>query len=106
MQVLHTVGEKKVLLARKQILKNGLEQLSLHEANLKGCLITLKLSGMPLGEAKDSLPEWSDPQSAYVLELLQQPYRDFYDFKASWSLRQLEKICKEENIPLPQPDDR
>ena len=106
MQVLHTVGEKKVLLARKQILKNGLEQLSLHEANLKGCLITLKLSGMPLGEAKDSLPEWCDPQSAYVLELLQQPYRDFYDFKAPWSVRQLEKICNEENIPLPQPDDR
>ncbi len=106
MQVLHTVGEKRVLLARKQILKNGLEQLSLHEANLKGCLITLKLSGAPLGEAKDSLPEWSDPQSAEVLELLRQPYRVFYDFKASWSIRQLEKICDEENIPLPQPDDR
>jgi hypothetical protein len=106
MQVLHTVGERKVLLARKQILKNGLEDLSLQAGNLNWSLITLKLSGMPLGAAKDALPEWTDPQSVNVLELLQQPYRVFYDFKACWSIRQLEKICKEENLPLPQPDDR
>jgi hypothetical protein len=106
MQVLHNVGERKVLLARKQILKNGLEEIAFHAENLQWCLITLKLSGVPLAEAKDSLPEWSDPQSVNVLELLQQPYRVFYDFKACWSIRQLEKICKEENIPLPRPDDR
>jgi pyruvate,orthophosphate dikinase len=106
MQVLHTVGERKVLLARKQILKNGLEDLSLQAGNLNWSLITLKLSGMPLGAAKDALPEWTDPQSVNVLELLQQPYRVFYDFKACWSIRQLEKICKEENLPLPQTDDR
>jgi hypothetical protein len=105
MQVLHSVGERKVLLARKQILKNGLEELTLHAGNLRWALITLKLSGMPLEEAKNSLPEWSDPQSVKVLELLQQPYRVFYDFKACWSIRQLEKICKEENIRLPQADD-
>ena len=106
MQVLHNVGERKVLLARKQILMNGLEEIALHAAQLQWSLITLKLSGMPLQEAIDSLPEWSDPQSVNVLELLQQPYRVFYDFKACWSIRQLEKICEEENIPLPRPDDR
>jgi len=106
MQVLHNVGERKVLLARKQILMNGLEEIALHAAQLQWSLITLKLSGMPLHEAIDSLPEWSDPQSVNVLELLQQPYRVFYDFKACWSIRQLEKICEEENIPLPRPDDR
>jgi hypothetical protein len=106
MQVLHNVGERKVILARKQILTNGLEELSLHAAKLQWSLITLKLSGVPLEEAKNSLPQWSDPQSVNVLELLQQPYRVFYDFKACWSIRQLEKICEEENIPLPRPDDR
>ncbi len=106
MQVLHNVGERKVLLARKQILMNGLEEISLHASQLQWSLITLKLSGMPLQEAIDSLPQWSDPQSAHVLQLLQQPYRLFYDFKACWSIRQLEKICEEENIPLPRPDDR
>ena len=104
MQVLHNVGERKVLLARKQILKHGLDQLSLHPGNLQP-LITLKLSGASLEEARQSLPGWSDPQSAKVLELLQQPYRVFYDFKAVWSVRQLEKICQEENLPLPGPDD-
>jgi len=39
------------------------------------------------------------------LELLQQPYSAFYDFSAVWSVNQLEKICREENLPLPQPDD-
>jgi hypothetical protein len=104
MQVLHSVGERKVLLARKQILKGGLEQLSLHPGNVQS-LITLKLSGARLQEAKDSLPAWTDPQSAKVLELLQEPYRVFYDFTATWSLGQLEKICREESLPLPGPDD-
>jgi hypothetical protein len=104
MQVLHNVGERQLLLARKQILQGGLEQLSLHPGNVQ-CLITLKLSGVPLTDAKDSLPDWSDPQSAVVLELLQRPYRTFYDFQAQWSIGLLEKICREENVPLPDPDD-
>jgi len=104
MHVLQKVGERKVLMARKQILKGGLDQLSLHPGNVQS-LITLKLSGMRLQEVKESLPKWSDPQSARVLELLQQPYRAFYNFNAVWSVRQLERICQEENLPLPQPDD-
>ena len=104
MQLLQNVGEKKILLARKQILKGGLEQLSLHPGNVQS-LITLKLSGVRLEEAKNSLPGWTDPQSARVLELLQQPYRLLYDFNAPWSVGQLEKICGEENLPLPRPDD-
>jgi len=104
MQVLHNVGERKVLMARKQILKGGLEQLSLHPGNVQS-LITLKLSRAPLQEVRESLPQWADPQSARVLELLQQPYHAFYDFKAVWSMRQLERICQEENLPIPGPDD-
>jgi len=104
MQLLHKVGERKVLMARKQILKDGLDQLSLQPSNVQ-CFITLKLSGTRLEEAKDSLPDWSDPQSVRVLELLQQPYSAFYNFNAVWSISQLEKICQEENLPLPRPGD-
>ena len=104
MQLLQNVGERKILLARKQILKGGLDQLSVHPGNVQS-LITLKLSGVRLEEAKQSLPEWADPQSSRVLELLQQPYRVFYDFNAAWSVGQLEKICREDNLPLPRPDD-
>jgi len=104
MQVLHTVGERRVLMARKQILKGGLDQLSLHPGKLQG-LIALKLSSVSLDEARTSLPEWTDPQSEKVLEILQQPYRAFYNFEAPWSVRQLQKICEEENLALPRPDD-
>ena len=104
MQLLHNVGERKVILARKQILKGGLDQLSLQPGNLQ-CFITLKLSGTPLDEARNSLSEGSDPQAVRVFELLQQPYSAFYDFSAVWSVNQLEKICREENLLLPQPDD-
>ena len=104
MQLLHNVGERKVILARKQILKGGLDQISLQPGNLQ-CFITLKLSGTRLEEARDSLPEGSDRQAARVFELLQQPYSAFYDFSAVWSVNQLEKICREENLSLPKPDD-
>lgn len=104
MQLLHNVGERKLVIARKQILKGGLDQLSLHPGNVQS-LITLKLSRVPLQTVRESLPSWTDPQSAKVLALLQQPYRAFYDFNAVWSLRQLEKLCQEENLPIPHPDD-
>jgi len=104
MQVLHNVGERRILLARKQILKGGLEELSLHAGKVQG-LITLKLSGTKLAEVRSSLPAWADPQCDRVLELLQQPYRVFYDFSAPWSIGQLEKICRGENLRLPSPDD-
>jgi hypothetical protein len=104
MQLLHKVGERKVLMARKQILKDGLDQLSLQPSNVQ-CFMTLKLSGTRLDEAKNSLPDWSDPQSVRVLELLQQPYNAFYNFNAVWSISQLEKICREEDLPVPGPDD-
>jgi len=104
MQVLHKVGERKVILARKQILKDGLDQLSLQPSNVQ-CFVTLKVSGIRLEEVKDCLLEGSDRQSARVLELLQQPYSAFYNFDAVWSVSQLEKICREENLPMPGPDD-
>jgi pyruvate,orthophosphate dikinase len=104
MQLLHTVGERRVLHARKKILKEGLDELYLHPGYVQR-LITLKLSAANLEHARDSLPLWSDPQSRRVLELLQQPYQVFYDFTAPWSVGELEKICLEEQLPLPKPEE-
>jgi phosphohistidine swiveling domain-containing protein len=104
LHLLHTVGERKVLHARKKILKEGLDQLLLHPG-LVHSLITLKLSGGRLDEARAALPEWCDPQAARVLELLHQPYHAFYDFRAEWSVGELKKICQAEGLPLPAPDD-
>lgn len=104
MQLLHNMGERKLLQARKKILQEGLDPLRLHPGNVKS-LITLKLSGVPLREAERNIQDWTDPQSHKVIELLLQPYRAFYDFDARWSLAELEKICGEDQIPVPQPDE-
>ncbi len=103
MQVLHKMGERKLLQARKKILSEGLDELYLHTGNIKA-LITVKLAGVPLEEARHAMCEWSDAQSGRVLELLQQPYSTFYDFRAKWSVKELEKICDEEQVPVPAPE--
>ncbi|MFB3915189.1 MAG: hypothetical protein ACE14M_00550 [Terriglobales bacterium] len=104
MQLLHNVGERKVLQTRKKILREGLDELTLHPGSVHS-LITVKLSGADLAEARNSLPEWSDAQSARVLELLEQPYHFFYNFDAGWSVEELERICREENLAVPGRDD-
>jgi hypothetical protein len=104
-QVLHEVGERKVVRAKKKILQEGLAELPLSAFMVK-CLIPLKLSGALFEAVRRSRPPWTDPQMIQVVELLERPYKEFYDFGAAWSLQELEKFCREENRPLPGPDDR
>ncbi len=104
MQLLHKVGERKVLQARKTILKEGLDEISLHAGNVQS-LMTLKLSRIALPEIRASLPEWTDPQTSRVLELLQQPYHVFYNFRLEWSVSELNKLCVAESVAVPGPDD-
>jgi hypothetical protein len=105
MQLLNNVGDRKILRARKTILSEGLEEVLLGPSTVT-YLIPLKLSGVDLNEVRDSLPAWSDRQAARVIDLLQLPYRDFYDFQAEWSVGKLKELCLEANLPLPEPDDR
>ena len=102
--MLHEVGETKVVRARRKILQDGLGAMTLDVHSVK-CLMPLKLSGAPLDAVAAALPEWSDPQAGDVLELLELPYRSFYDFAAPWSRAELEQICREAGVPLPAPDD-
>lgn len=103
-QLLHDMGERKLLQARKKILQEGLDPLRLHTANVKS-LIAIKLAGVPLAEARLAVQDWNDPQSNRVIELLQEPYSAFFDFQKRWSVAELEKICREDSIPVPRPDD-
>jgi hypothetical protein len=105
MQILNDVGERKILRARKALLSDGLEDVSLHPGIVR-CLIPLKLSGVDLHEVSASLPEWSNRQTANVVDLLLRPYSAFYDFETEWSVGELKKICQEEDLPLPEPDRR
>ena len=103
-QLLHDMGERKLLQARKKILQEGLDPLRLRAGNVKS-LITIKLAGIPLAETQHAIQDWNDPQSNRVVELLQQPYSEFFDFQKPWSVAELEKICREDSIPVPRPDD-
>ncbi|HWR14991.1 MAG TPA: hypothetical protein VN577_09190 [Terriglobales bacterium] len=103
-QLLYDMGERKLLQARKKILQEGLDPLRLNTANVKS-LISIKLAGVPLTETQHAIQDWNDPQSNRVIELLQQPYSEFFDFQKQWSVAELEKICRADNIPVPRPDD-
>ncbi len=105
MLLLHDVGERKIVRAKKKILKDGLSDLALHAGKVKS-LIPLKLSRPSLDAVRDLLPKWRDPQTLQLLDILARPYHAFYDFGAEWSLGQLKRICEEESLPLPGPDDK
>lgn len=103
-QLLYDMGERKLLQARKKILEKGLDPLRLRAANVKS-LITIKLAGIPLAETQLAIQDWNDPQAKRVVELLQQPYSEFFDFQKPWSVAELEKICREDSIAVPRPED-
>ena len=103
MQVLHEVGERQIKRAKQQILESSLGSLELAPHRLK-TLIPLKLSQCPLNEVIAELPEWCDQQTESVLDILLQPYENFFSYENPWSIGQLEKICDRENLPVPSPD--
>jgi hypothetical protein len=105
LDVLQHVGERRLNRARKQILENGLRTLPLHARGVKN-LISLKLSDQKLEDVRSCLPPWSDPQSAGLLELLNQNYSQFYDYDAPWSVGELERLCVQEHLPIPGPQER
>ena len=105
MQVLHTVGERRINRARKRILSEGLARIQLTPAGLTA-LVPVKLAGTSIASVRTSVPEWCDPQLPELLDLLEKPYKTFFDFKSPWARRRLEDICQEAGLNVPAPDDR
>jgi hypothetical protein len=105
MHVLHNVGERQINRARKRILSEGLPEIPLAPAALT-VLIPLKLAGADIKSVRKSILPWCDPQLPKLLDLLDRPYKTFFDFKAPWSLGKLEAICDEAGLQIPGPDDR
>ena len=105
MQVLHTVGERQINRARKRILSEGLAKIQLNPAGLT-VLVPLKLAGANIASVRRSVPKWCDPQLPELLDLIDKPYKNFFNFKAPWSRGKLEAICQEAGLEVPAPDDR
>lgn len=104
LKIVHEVGEKKINLARDLILSDGLGDLDLTSGLLLE-FIPLKLSRIDLHKIIKSIPDHCDSQTAALLKLLIKPYSYFYDFTQSWSMEPLRRICEQEGVPLPSPDD-
>jgi hypothetical protein len=103
MHILHEVGERRIRRAKQKILESSLGMLELAPHKVK-TLITLKLSQISLTEVRHELPEWTDVQSRDLIEILLQPYANFFAYDDPWSRGQLEKICQKEKLPVPPPD--
>lgn len=102
--LLSSVGERRLNRAREVILSDGLESLHLHRGRVKG-FMPLKLSGHDLGEIAGALDAGADPQTPEVIRLLQLPYGEFYDFSRKGGIAALESLCAREGRPVPGPDD-
>jgi hypothetical protein len=104
LNILNDLDERKINRARDHILSCGLGSLWIHKG-LVSEFMTLKLSKVDLNEVRQSTAETFDPQTTAVLDLLRQPYAEFYDFADPKSLFSLKRICESEGLPLPNPED-
>lgn len=102
--VLSSVGEREVSRARKMILTVGLGSIIIHRGSV-GSFMTLKLGKINLRDVAVNIPDWYDPQTLEVVNILQNPYSFFFDFTKPWDKSKLEKLCKEENVSIPKPND-
>jgi len=105
MHVLHSVGERGINRARKRILSEGLPEIPLKPSALT-VLVPMKLAAADITSVRKSAPPWCDRQLPKLLELLEKPYKAFFDFEAPWSRHKLEAICGEAGVEVPGPDDR
>ena len=103
LQILHEAGEQKVRRAKRKMLQEGLSTLPLSPAKVK-VLLPLKLGRLPLEEVRQAILPWFDGQTRKIIELLRLPYSAFFDFNNPWSYQELEKLCKEDGLPIPAPD--
>ena len=104
MEVLNDFGERRINRARQLLTEKGLAPIRLKPAGAK-LFVTLKLSSVPLAEVSKTLDKESDQETYRLLVMLSRPYSFFYDFSSSWSIGELEEVCKEEGLNLPSPDD-
>lgn len=100
LQVLNEIGERRVNRARNTILDSGLGSIRVRKSDAK-IFITLKLSLKDWSPILKALHETHDPETKYLIDLLQKPYGQLYDYQQPWSISELQEICKKEGFPLP-----
>ena len=104
LQVLNEIGERRVNRARNTILDSGLGSIRLKISDVK-IFITLKLCTKDWSVITNCLKKNHDPETKYLIDLLQKPYGKLYNYDQPWSISELEEICKKEKLPVPEAGD-
>lgn len=104
LDVIETLGEKRVARAREVILSNGLGALPGLAASVLD-FVPLKLSRVALIDIRAALPEAADLQVTELLDGLSAPYGVLFDYHDERSLERLRHLCEAEGLALPGPFD-
>ncbi len=103
-QVLMEVGEHHIARARKILLDGPDRPLKIDLVDGKSFMI-LKLSRKNILNIEKGLGEDAFTETAELLQMLAKPFSFFYDYRQKWSINPLRKICEQEGIALPEPNE-
>jgi len=104
LQLLHDVGERKLNRARKRILNEDYTELRLNISKAQ-LFTSLKLIFKDWSKLGENLPENHANATKILIELLELPFGELYDYDKSWSYNILAEICKKQQIPIPKPNE-
>lgn len=107
LNVLREVGEQQITKAKARILSDEISAIeaAIHEADT---FISLKLCR----------PDWKQIEACcenlfniqketfLLVQMLRQTYGQLFDYSQAWRKARLEKICGENNLPLPKESER
>ena len=104
LDVLESIGEKRIARAREIILAGRLSDLPRLAAWVTD-FVPLKLSRIDLAAVRRALPAGADPQTAELVGLLRRPFGAFFDFGDEMSVGRLRRLCEAQGLELPGRDD-
>lgn len=102
-QLLYDFGEKNINKVRNEILNFGLGSIILSIIDAK-VFISLKLCVKNWESINKLITSSFDKETKVLLDLLQMPYGDLYEYDKPWSLNNLQDTCKSEQINIPNKD--
>lgn len=100
LQVLNDNDERHINRVRNEILSYGLGSISISKADAE-IFISLKLHMKDWEPVNDLYDSSFDKETGALLDLLQLPYGQIYDYNAPWSVDKLKEVCRNEKVNFP-----
>jgi hypothetical protein len=100
LQILNDFGERHINRIRNEALNYDLGSINLSKKNA-AIFISLKLYIKDWKEINAAFNASFDKETKILIDLLQVPYGSIYEFDSPWSYNELQEICGNERIPVP-----